>query len=51
MYKFPLVTCMVFYSDGVKGEPSPTCLRKYRKEDEEEAVAKRTIKEFEIFVS
>ena len=26
-------------SDGVKGEPSPTCLRKYPEEDEEEAVA------------
>ena len=30
------------YSDGVKGETSPTCLRKYREEDEE-AVAKRAI--------
>ena len=39
------------YSDGVKGETSPTCLRKYREEDEEEAVAKRAIKELEIFVS
>ena len=26
-------------SDGVKGEPSPTYLRKYPEEDEEEAVA------------
>ena len=25
----------LLYSDGVKGEPSPTCLRKYREEDEE----------------
>ena len=32
---------------GVKGEPSPTWLRK----DEEEAVTKRAIKELEIFVS
>ena len=29
----------LLYSDGVKGEPSSTCLRKYREEDEEEAVA------------
>ena len=36
------------YSGGVKGETSPTCLRKYREEDEEEAVAKRAIKELEI---
>ena len=35
-------------SGGVKGETSPTCLRKYREEDEEEAVAKRAIKELEI---
>ena len=26
-------------SDGVKGEPSPTCLRKYPEEDEGEAAA------------
>ena len=41
----------LLYSNGVKGESIPTCLRKYREEDEEEAVAKRTIKELEIFVS
>ena len=41
----------LLYSDGVKGKPSPTCLRKYREKDEEEAVAKRAIKELEIFVS
>ena len=39
------------YSDGVKGDPSPTWLRKYREEDEEEAVTKRAMKELEIFVS
>ena len=39
------------YRDGVKGETRPTCLRKYREEDAEEAVAKRAIKELEIFVS
>ena len=41
----------LLYSDGVKGEPSPTCLRKYPEEDEEEADAKMAMKEFEIFVS
>ena len=41
----------LLYSDGVKGEQSPMCLRKYREEDEEEAVAKRAIKELEILVS
>ena len=41
----------LLYSDAVKGEQSPTCLRKYREEDEEEAVAKRAIKELEILVS
>ena len=29
----------MYGSDGVKGEPSSTCLRKYPEEDEEEAVA------------
>ena len=29
----------MYGSDGVKEEPSPTCLRKYPEEDEEEAVA------------
>ena len=40
----------LLYSDGVKGEPSPTCVRKYQEEDEEEAVTKRAIKQLEIFV-
>ena len=39
------------YSDGVKGDPSPTWLRKYREDDEEEAVTKTAIKELQIFVS
>ena len=38
------------YSDGVKGDPSPTWQRKYQEEDEEEAVTKRAIKELGIFV-
>ena len=42
-------TCLL-YSNVVKGDPSPTWLRKYQKEDKEEAV-KRAIKESEIFVS
>ena len=29
----------MYGSHGVKEEPSPTCLRKYPEEDEEEAVA------------
>ena len=29
----------MFGSDGVKGEPSPTCLSKYLEEDEEEVEA------------
>ena len=41
----------LLYSDDVKGEPSPTWLRKYREEDYEEAVTKRAVKELEIFVS
>ena len=41
----------LLYSDGVKGEQSPMCLGKYGEEDEEEAVAKRAIKELEILVS
>ena len=41
----------LLYSDGVKGKQSPMCLGKYREEDEEEAVAKRAIKELEILVS
>ena len=42
-------TCLL-YSEVMKGDPSPRWLRKYRKEDEEEAV-KRAMKESEIFVS
>ena len=42
-------TCLL-YSDVVGGEPSPTWLRPYQEEDEEEAV-KRAKKESEIFVS
>ena len=41
----------LLYSDGVKGEKSPMFLRKYREQDEEEAVAKRAIKELQILVS
>ena len=41
-------TCLL-YSDVVGGEPSPTWLRPYQEEDEEEAV-KRAKKEWEIFV-
>ena len=50
MDKSSSATCLL-YSDVVKGEQSPICLRKYREEDEEEAVAKRAIKELEILVS
>ena len=49
MDKSPSVTCLL-YSDVVKGDTSPTLLRKYQEEDEEEAV-KREFKESEIFVS
>ena len=42
-------TCLL-YSNVVTGDPSPTWLRKYREENEEEAV-ERAIKESEIFVS
>ena len=49
MDKFSSVTCSL-YSDVMKGDPSPTWLREYQEEDEEEAV-KRAIKESEIFVS
>ena len=35
----------------MKGDPSPTWLRKYREDDEEESVTKTAIKELEIFVS
>ena len=45
-------TCLL-YSDVMKGDPSPRwlrTLRKYREEDEVEAV-KRAMKELEIFVS
>ena len=41
----------ILYSAGVKGEPSPTWLRKYQEEDEEEAATKRAIKGLEIFSS
>ena len=52
MYKSPSATCNgLLYNDGVKTDPSPTWLRKYREEDEEEAVTKRAIKELEIFVT
>ena len=44
------LSCLL-YSDVVKGGPSPTKLRKYQEEDEEEALTKQTIKELEIFVS
>ena len=49
MDKSSSATCLLF-SDVVKGDLSPTWLRKYQEEDEEEAV-KRAIKESEIFVS
>ena len=49
MDKSPSVTCLL-YSDVVKGDTSPTWLRKYQEEDEEEAM-KREFKESEIFVS
>ena len=49
MDKFSSVTCPL-YSDVMKGDPSSTWLRKYKEQDEEEAV-KRAIKESEIFVS
>ena len=42
-------TCLL-YSDVMKGDPSPRWLRKYREEDEEEAV-KMAMKESEILVS
>ena len=35
----------------MKGDPSPTWLRKYQEDDEEESVTKSAIKELEIFVS
>ena len=50
MYKSSSARCNVFYSNGVKGEPSPTWLTKYRGEDEE-AVTRTAIKELKIFVS
>ena len=43
MDKSSSATCLL-YSNVVKGDPSPTWLRKYQEEDEEEAV-KRAIKE------
>ena len=49
MDKFLSATCLL-YSDVMKGDPSPRWLRKYREEDEEEAV-KTSMKESEIFVS
>ena len=39
----------LLYNDGVKEDPSPTLLRKYQEEDEEEAVKNLAIKESEIF--
>ena len=50
MDKSSSATCLL-YSYVVKGEPSPTYLRKYQEENEEEAVTKKAIKELEIFVS
>ena len=47
MDKSSSATCLL-YSDVVRGDPSPTWLRKYQEEDEKEAV-KRAIKESEIF--
>ena len=38
------------FSYVVKGDPSPTWLRRYQEQDEEEA-AKKAIKESEVFVS
>ena len=49
MDKSSSATCLL-YSGVVNGDPSPTWLRKYQEEDEEEAV-KREIEESEIFVS
>ena len=49
MDKSSSTTCLL-YSNVVKGDPSPTWLRKYKEEDEEEDV-KRAIKESEISVS
>ena len=49
MDKSSLATGLL-YSDVVKGDPSPTWLRKCQEEDEEETV-KRAIKESEVFVS
>ena len=46
MDKFSSAKCRL-YSDVVKGDPSPTWLRKYQEEDEEEAVI-RGINESEI---
>ena len=43
MDKSSSARCLL-YSDVVKGDPSPTWLRNYQEEDEEEAV-KRAIKE------
>ena len=48
MDKSSSATCLLY--SVVKGEPSPTWLRKNQEEDEEGAV-KRAIKESEIFVS
>ena len=50
-FTFMLNLSCLLYSDVVKGGPSPTKLRKYQEEDEEEALTKKTIKELEIFVS
>ena len=47
MDKSSSATCLL-YSDVVRGDPSPTWLRKYQEKDEKEAV-KRAIKESEIF--
>ena len=46
MDKSSSATCLL-YSGVVNGDPSPTWLRKYQEEDEEEAV-KRAIEELEI---
>ena len=49
MDKSSSAICLL-YSDVLKGYPSPTWLRKYQEEDEQEAV-KRANKELEIIVS
>ena len=45
MDKSSSARCLL-YSDVVKGDPSPTWLRKYQEEDEEEAVKRATKESF-----